>query len=360
MNNLKRSAGKGRRTVLALIVTVVVAGAVVAVRHFTGGGVGRATASKTIYTCVMHHQIRRDKPGDCPICGMTLVPLERIQAEAGTPSPEAAGGKPGARTIRYWANPMNPDQHSDKPMKDDMGMDYVPVYQEEGAEGPGSGASPGIQGMVPVHLSPYKEQLIGVRFATVQRAPVTRTIQTTGRFAGGEGDFADLAADFAAERPIRPGGGRYVVADVYALDIPFVKPGQKAWVSPLSGAGPKVAGKVARIYPYDNTQSRVIRVRINLSQGVPNEIFANVEIEASTDPLTAVPPGAVMDTGTRQYVFVETAPGTFEPRAVTTGFHGDDLWEVTSGLKPGDRVVDGANFMIDADSKLEAAFTDGN
>ncbi len=359
MNNLKRSAGKGRRTVLALIGVVVIAGAAATVRHFTGGGAWRATASKTIYTCVMHHQIRRDKPGDCPICGMTLVPLDRIQGGAGAPSPEPAAGKPGAKTIKYWANPMDPAQHSDKPMKDDMGMDYVAVYQEDASAVPSSGASQEIQGMAPVHLSPTKEQLIGVRFATVQKAQVTRTIQTTGRFAGGEGDFADLAADFAAERPIRPGGGRYVVADVYALDLPFVKPGQKAWVSPLSGAGPRVAGKVVRIYPYDNTQSRVIRVRINLSQGIPNEIFANVEIEAVTDPRTAVPPSAVMDTGTRQYVFVETAPGTFEPRAVTTGFHGDDLWEVTSGLAPGDRVVDGANFMIDADSKLEAAFTEG-
>jgi Cu(I)/Ag(I) efflux system membrane fusion protein len=65
-----------------------------------------------------------------------------------------------------------------------------------------------------------------------------------------------------------------------------------------------------------------------------------------------------MDTGTQRYVFVQTVPGTFVPRTITTGFEGDDLWEVTSGLKEGEEVVDGANFLIDADSKIKAAFAE--
>ena len=48
--------------------------------------------------------------------------------------------------------------------------------------------------------------------------------------------------------------------------------------------------------------------------------------------------------------------GRYRPVTVTVGFKGDDLWEITSGLKEGDRVVDGAEFMMDADSKLQAVF----
>ena len=238
--------------------------------------------SKTIYTCVMHHQIRRDKPGDCPICGMTLVPLEQVTGDATTPT---LAGKPGVgpgKKIKYWANPMDPAQHSPKPQKDDMGMDYVPVYEEE--KGDGNQVKPdALKGLAPVQMSPYKQQLIGVRFATVSKVPITRVIHTNGRFAGGSGDFAALAGDFAARSPLRS-SGRYVVADVYALDFPFVRVGQKAVVTALSGSGLKVEGKVSQIYPYDETQSRVSRVRINLAQSLPGELFANVDIEATTEP----------------------------------------------------------------------------
>lgn len=306
---------------------------------------GVTQSKKTIYTCVMHHQIRRDKPGDCPICGMALVPLEQIQGESG-PSE--------GKKIKYWANPMNPNQHSPKPMKDDMGMDYVPVYEDDTvAEG-----APGVlQGLSPIKISPYKQQLIGVRFATVHKSPLTRVIHTGGRFAGGEGDFAAMAGDFAARNSMRS-SGRYVVADVYALDLPFVKTGQKAVVSSLTGSGERVEGKITHIYPYDETQSRVTRVKITLDKPMAAGLFANVDIQAVTQPLLSLPPTAVMDTGTHRYVFIQMEPGTFSPREITVGYQGSDLWEVTSGLKEGDQVVDGADFLIDADSKITSSFAE--
>ncbi len=263
---------------------------------------------------------------------------------------ESAGKK-----IKYWANPMNPNRHSDKPMKDEMGMDYVPVYEKEIS---GEVNLPEeVKGLAPVHISPYKEQLIDVKFATVNKVPVTRTIRTVGQFGGGDGDFAALAADFDARKPLRT-SGRYVVADIYALDLPFVKIGQEAIVTSLSGTGSPVKGRVVSFYPYDQTQSRVVRAKIQLLQTTSPEIYANVEIRATMSPRLAVPSSAVMDTGDQRYVFVVTAPGVFVPRKVTIGYEGDDLLEVTSGLAEGDRVVDGALFMIDADSKISAAFSD--
>jgi len=277
---------------------------------------------KTIYTCVMHHQIRRDKPGDCPICGMKLVPLEQVE---GTPETAPEGRVQTA-----------PGQGSQE-------ISHAPQLET--------------QGLAPVHLSPYKEQLIGVKYATVQMAPITRAIRTTGRFAGGAGDFASMATDFAAHKSLRS-TGRYVVAEVYALDLPLVQVGQKAFVTALSGSGPRLEGRVSLIYPYDETQSRVTRVKITLSQAPPPEIFANVEIEAVTPPRLALPPTAVMDTGTQRYVFTAAGEGFFVPRRITTGYEGDNLWEVISGLKEGEKVVDGALYMIDADSKIQAAFSD--
>lgn len=266
---------------------------------------------KTIYTCPMHHQIREDHPGSCPICSMTLVPLEE---ERGTPTVKTVG-----------------------------------LENEAGK------AEEAVPGLIPVKLSPYKQQLIGVRLVEAKVEPLVRTILTVGRFAGGGGDFASLAGDFAAQNSLRS-SGRYVVADVYALDLPFVKLGQKAFVTSLSGSGPRLEGRITYIFPYDGTQSLVTRVKINLPKSDIRDIFANVEIEAATGPKLAVPSGAVMDTGTRRYVFLQTDPGTFAPREITVGYEGDEGWEVLSGLKAGDQVVDGANFLVDADSQIKAAF----
>jgi len=344
--------------IFTLLVLLSAAGLITLTIWLKKGQTGQIQAKKTIYTCVMHHQIHREEPGDCPICGMKLVPLEQIEGGLETPAPitgRQAGPTP-ERKIKYWANPMNPAQHSNKPMKDDMGMDYVPVYEQDGT--PTNEAVPeALNGLAPVQLSPYKQQLIGVKLATAQKVPITRVIHTNGRFAGGTGDFAALAGEFAARNPLRV-SGRYVVADVYALDFPFVKVGQKAVVTALNGSGEPSEGKVVQIYPYDDTQSRVTRVRINLAQAPPRELFANVDIQATTEPRLAVPPTAVMDTGRHRYVFLQKGDGTFLPREVTLGFEGSDLWEVTSGLKEGDQVVDGANFLIDADSKLKAAFAE--
>jgi multidrug efflux pump subunit AcrA (membrane-fusion protein) len=118
-----------------------------------------------------------------------------------------------------------------------------------------------------------------------------------------------------------------------------------------------MVGKITHIYPYDETQSRVTRVRVTLDKPVKEGLFANVDIEAVTEPLLSLPSSAIMDTGTHRYVFIQTEPGTFSPREITLGYQGTDLWEVISGLKEGDQVVDGANFLIDADSKITSSLS---
>ncbi len=94
------------------------------------------------------------------------------------------------------------------------------------------------------------------------------------------------------------------------------------------------------------------------------QMYANVEIEAPAGdkPVLSVPNSAVLDNGTRQVVLVAAGEGRFEPRTVRLGIRSDDRVQVLSGIGPGDRVVVGANFLIDAESNLRAAlqgFADG-
>ena len=72
------------------------------------------------YVCPMHPSIIRDEPGSCPICGMDLVLREQDDTAASD----------AEKKILYYRHPHNPTITSDKPMQDEMGMDYVPIYDD--------------------------------------------------------------------------------------------------------------------------------------------------------------------------------------------------------------------------------------
>jgi len=130
----------------------------------------------TRYHCPMHPTIVSDHPGDCPICGMRLVPIEEEpppQAER-APSSAPATAVPTKKTV--YRSTMNPSEFSDQPGKDSMGMDMVP---EEVAVTPTG--SEAVEGRVPVQLSDNKRQLIGVRTAPVTKQPLIREVRTVGR-----------------------------------------------------------------------------------------------------------------------------------------------------------------------------------
>jgi Cu(I)/Ag(I) efflux system membrane fusion protein len=119
-------------------------------------------------------------------------------------------------------------------------------------------------------------------------------------------------------------------------------------------------GRVAFVYPTVNAQTRTAKVRIE----VPNpdlllktDMYATVEITAPVDNATvlAVPDSAVLDTGTRQTVLVDRGEGRFEPRAIKPGARADGYVAVLEGVREGEKVVTGANFLIDAESNLRAA-----
>ena len=86
-------------------------------------------------------------------------------------------------------------------------------------------------------------------------------------------------------------------------------------------------------------------------------MYASVEIAApaAAGPVLAVPSSAVIDSGARQVVLIDRGEGRFEPRPVRLGTQGGDWVEVTEGVKAGEKVVTGANFLIDAESNLRAA-----
>ncbi len=121
-----------------------------------------------LYHCPMHPTYTSDKPGDCPICGMTLVPIE----EAGAKKPE--------HKIVLYRSPMGTGETSTVPRKDGMGMDFVPVYDDEA-----TGASE-VSGLAGVKIDAQRQQLIGLRTAEVTKGPISGDWRTVGRVSVNE------------------------------------------------------------------------------------------------------------------------------------------------------------------------------
>jgi Cu(I)/Ag(I) efflux system membrane fusion protein len=84
------------------------------------------------------------------------------------------------------------------------------------------------------------------------------------------------------------------------------------------------------------------------------EMYANVEITASSGSRLVIPREAVLFSGLRQIVYVEKKPGVYELRDVTLGLRGEDYVEVLKGIKKGERVVTSGNFLIDSEGQLRS------
>jgi membrane fusion protein, copper/silver efflux system len=132
---------------------------------------------KTLYTCSMHPQVIQDQPGDCPICGMKLVPVRKETASA------EKGRQKSGRKIKYYKSTMLLGEISQTPRKDSMGMDMVPVYEGE-------------EETQTITVDPATVQKMGVRTAVVTKGPLRRVIRTVGTIDYNETALADVTTKF--------------------------------------------------------------------------------------------------------------------------------------------------------------------
>ncbi|BDA84295.1 hypothetical protein Sa4125_18370 [Aureimonas sp. SA4125] len=153
----------------------------------------------------------------------------------------------------------------------------------------------------------------------------------------------------------------WLVADVPEREVGVLRLGNAARSTFRGLPGQTFDGRVDLVYPQVSPETRTVKVRIeieNLDGLLLPDMYADVEIESGVgSAVVAVPNDAILDTGSRQVVILDRGDGRFEPRPVEIGARGTDVTEITTGIQAGDRVVTGANFLIDAESNIKAALS---
>jgi Cu(I)/Ag(I) efflux system membrane fusion protein len=151
----------------------------------------------------------------------------------------------------------------------------------------------------------------------------------------------------------------WVIVDLYEDDLPWVREGDTAEMMVAGIPGRTFTGKVIYIYPYMEAKTRTVKMRLefdNPELALKPDMFANVSVKAGKQiDAVIVPSEAIVRTGDHEQVFVQRAPGNFEPRKVVVGIDSEGQVQILEGLKAGDIVVTSSQFLIDSESKLKEA-----
>ncbi|HEX4824582.1 MAG TPA: efflux RND transporter periplasmic adaptor subunit [Candidatus Polarisedimenticolaceae bacterium] len=390
-----------------------------AVAHRAGGTVEQASSAKALYHCPMHPSVVSDRPGACPICGMTLVANATSDAaSAGVP---VAGRVPvtisetgrrliGARTETVVTMPLSRTIRTvGKVSYDETRMFHVHTKIQGWIEHVFAGAAgdavqrgdPLLEIYSPELLASQQEYLVALDHrsrAVTSSVPGVR--EDAERLVDAarkrlvlqdmtEGQIEDLVRTRQAQRTVilySPLTGTitarnvshgeriesetslldiadlssvWLQAAIYESDLPFVRAGQPATITLSFLPGRTYRGRVELVSPLVDEPTRTVAARIvldNRDLALKPGMFADVALSGDLGARLTVPKDAVLRTGERDLVFVSPSADQFDPREVKLGIALADRYEVVSGLKAGERVLAAASFFVDSESRLRSAF----
>ncbi len=151
----------------------------------------------------------------------------------------------------------------------------------------------------------------------------------------------------------------WLLAKIYEPDMAFIKTGQKVMIMFEAYPGKHYTGTIDYIYPMMDEKNRIVDVRIvipnpgyELTPGMYSKVFIKIPVGEKL----VLPQTAVLDTGKRQIVFVQTKKGLFEPVFVRLGRFIDGYYEILEGINEGTVVANSALFLLDADAQLRGKY----
>src|SRR5437763_248633 len=150
----------------------------------------------------------------------------------------------------------------------------------------------------------------------------------------------------------------WVFAEVFQSDLGRIKVGDRTTLTVDAYPGRVFEGRVNFLYPQVDMTTRTVRARLAFSNSdmkLTPGMFVNVTLKVPMGKQLLIPASGVLQSGTRQVVFVNRGDGYLEPRDVELGARAGEYFVVLKGLKEGEEIVTSANFLIDSESQLQAA-----
>ena len=372
------------------------------------------------YQCPMHPNIIRDHPGECPICGMKLVPMEEHEeAHDASPAPSADLSSItidperqqliGLRTAEVVRGRISGQvRSSGRVAIDETRVRHINVksggfvehiYVDFVGKAVKRG-EPLFTLYSPELLSAQNEYLLALRTRDALAAQSAsgdsgKALVASARRRLALWDIAEVELKRLEETrepskaltifsPISgvvskkevvqgmkldPGAMPYeivdlstvwVLADVYENEIRLVKEGTPATLKLRAFPNETFQGKVLFIDPFLDPQTRTVKVRLSFPNprgALRPEMFGEVTLAIAPREGLLVPADAVIDSGEQKVVFVSLGNGKFEPRTIEVGQSNGSEVEVLSGLNEGEQVVIRANFLVDSESRLRASLS---
>ena len=404
------------RTFLSFLTIIAIAAAAAAVgwrlghQHASDPSPATAGERKVLfYQSPMHPWIKSDKPGNCTICGMKLVPVfegDPVSDATAEPvvklSPQSfgtiqvettpIGRKPLRRMIRV-AGRIDDDESAHRRLSayvegriDKLSVNYVGAEVTAGQPLASLFSRELIVARSEYNIAAQKppsrerDSLIAASTQRLRRFGLTP--EQIEKLPGQTGDTFDIVAPISGTVVVRMVyEGQYVkegdvlfeIADfskmwfvfaAYERDLAWIRVGQQVEVTTPSVPGKVFTAPITFIDPNLMMETRTANVRVVLDNPLVagaaghrrellHKIFADGRIRVDTEPVLAVPRSAVLSPGGEALVYVAKAEREYEPRRVTLGRAGDDFWEVLAGLQEGERVVTAGNLLIDSQAQLD-------
>jgi Cu(I)/Ag(I) efflux system membrane fusion protein len=352
----------------------------------------------------MHPSVHQSTPGQCPICGMTLVPVKRSQQQGGLVTiPADRQQLIGVRTavvsqapmvhsvqaigrlafdestlsdvnlkVRGWIVKLLVNSTGQRVQK---GQTLFTLYSPElyAAQQDfllaSRGQSIAVPGGAPARnealakaarqrlrlLDMSDEQIDQV----AQRGQPLDNVAFTARDSG----FV-IEKDVVEGAAVEPGMRLYriaslnkvwIEADVYEADFAQVRVGHSASVTLDYFPGRTYDARISYVYPSLNPETRTGRVRLELANKnleLRPGMYASVALRCELGTKLQVPASAVVYTGPRRIVFVDLGEGRFRPQEVQVGATAGGMFEVLSGLAAGDVVATSGVFLIAAEARI--------
>jgi membrane fusion protein, copper/silver efflux system len=349
------------------------------------------------YQSPMHPWVKSDKPGQCTVCGMNLVPIYEGTKAFNTMEsdlvmlPQGSPNVVGVETQVVKIQPLIRNLHVSGIIEDDDSKHRILSATVEGridqllvnfdgaevvtgqplasffsrtllaAAGEykfsfkqgGTVQDAARNRLIQFGLTGQQISKISERREDDQHfellAPMTGTVVKRYVYAGqyvAEGEKLFELADFAT---------MWFQFIAYEQDLPFLHVGQQVEISTASLPGKTFPAKIKFINPNldDMTRSARIRVEIdNTDRLVKHKLYAQASVQTEAPQVLALPRTAVLWPGKSPRVYVEKEKGVYQQRPIKLGRAGDDLWEVLDGLEAGERVVTGGNMLVDGQAQL--------